>query len=285
MRNWENLSKGWPPLDYLALTFAIYLLTLCPTYAEAEIRCYCNHPSCISTGYMCKSAVGRCYSQITHEGEAAHSAHGCAENLQLPDRNLCETGDDVIKTRSDGGDWPVLMCCKEDMCNYMDIKIKIPLDSKSNKSILGDKSVSTHEKNSNYRLYEERQSALWFKAAVIAVPIAGGFILLLLVILAIRLLRSDNRRHRQILDRRRHSRGFLKAQLFVADHFCDNHTHFIPQIQRADSCKHNNIYKEISVARTDGKGYEQILDSSHDGSCNSIIVWGKGGKLDPKTLV
>ena len=35
---------------------------------------------------------------------------------------------------------------------------------------------------------------LWFRAAVIAVPIAGGLILVLLIMLALRMLRSENRR-------------------------------------------------------------------------------------------
>lgn len=35
---------------------------------------------------------------------------------------------------------------------------------------------------------------LWFRAAVIAVPIAGGLILVLLIMLALRMLRSENKR-------------------------------------------------------------------------------------------
>ena len=35
---------------------------------------------------------------------------------------------------------------------------------------------------------------VWFRAAVIAVPIAGGLILVLLIMLALRMLRSENRR-------------------------------------------------------------------------------------------
>lgn len=44
-----------------------------------------------------------------------------------------------------------------------------------------------------------QQKELWFRAAVIAVPIAGGFILVLLVLLAVRLLRNDSLRHRHHL--------------------------------------------------------------------------------------
>lgn len=37
---------------------------------------------------------------------------------------------------------------------------------------------------------------VWFRAAVIAVPIAGGLILVLLIMLALRMLRSENKRLR-----------------------------------------------------------------------------------------
>ncbi|KAG8138847.1 putative BMP and activin membrane-bound inhibitor-like protein [Naja naja] len=40
---------------------------------------------------------------------------------------------------------------------------------------------------------------LWFRAAVIAVPIAGGLILVLLIMLALRMLRSENK---QLQDQR-----------------------------------------------------------------------------------
>lgn len=61
---------------------------------------------------------------------------------------------------------------------------------------------------------------LWFKAAVIAVPIAGGFILVLLVLLAVRMLRTDTQRHRRLIQVRR-ERSLTKAQLYVTDHFSD----------------------------------------------------------------
>lgn len=65
------------------------------------------------------------------------------------------------------------------------------------------------------------QKDLWFKAAVIAVPIAGGFILILLVLLAVRMLRTDSRQHKRLIQIRR-ERSLTKAQLYVTDHFKDN---------------------------------------------------------------
>ena len=64
-----------------------------------------------------------------------------------------------------------------------------------------------------------RRADLWFKAAVIGVPIAGGFILVLLVLLAVRMLRHDQRRHRRLLRVTLHERSLTKAQHYVADHF------------------------------------------------------------------
>ena len=44
----------------------------------------------------------------------------------------------VVKTKSGPLDWPVLICCNEDMCNYMDsmdINIQVSSSTKSNGSI------------------------------------------------------------------------------------------------------------------------------------------------------
>ncbi len=144
---------------------------------------------------------------------------------------------------------------------------------------------TSRSREDEYRYLEEtyHQRDLWFKAAVIAVPIAGGFILILLVLLAIRMLRNDSRRHRQLMQMRRH-RSLTKAQLYVADHFSDKldrNVHF-NAIE-----KPNNLYKDVNIkVDYDGHGYEKITDSSnHGGSCSSIIVWGKPGKAEPAAVV
>lgn len=51
-----------------------------------------------------------------------------------------------------------------------------------------------------------------FRAAVIAVPIAGGLILVILILMAVRMLREDYRRS----DRQN---GLLKAHSFIEQHF------------------------------------------------------------------
>lgn len=77
----------------------------------------------------------------------------------------------------------------------------------------GISSKRTHET-------QKPQKDLWFKAAVIAVPIAGGFILILLVLLAVRMLKTDSRQHKRLIQIRR-ERSLTKAQLYVTDHFND----------------------------------------------------------------
>ena len=148
-------------------------------------------------------------------------------------------------------------------------------------------SLSTNEAEDQqpYSVSESySQRVLWFKAAVIAVPIAGGFILILLVLLAVRMLRNDSRRHRQLLQMRRH-RSLTKAQLYVADHFycekSDKHAHWNAMEKR------NTIYKDVNVkVDYNGHSYEKFSDSSqHGGSCSSIIVWGKPGKAEPSLTV
>ena len=74
-----------------------------------------------------------------------------------------------------------------------------------------------YSRNGGERTSEEERD-LWFKAAVIAVPIAGGFILVLLVLLAVRMLRTDSQQHRRLIQVRR-ERSLTKAQLYVTDHF------------------------------------------------------------------
>ncbi|GFR79398.1 BMP and activin membrane-bound inhibitor-like protein [Elysia marginata] len=79
-------------------------------------------------------------------------------------------------------------------------------------------SVYATDHHSARRRNENADRDLWFKAAVIAVPIAGGFILVLLVLLAVRMLRSDSTRHRRLIQIRR-ERSLTKAQMYISEHF------------------------------------------------------------------
>ena len=48
---------------------------------DSELRCHCNLPSCVATGYMCKSAMGTCFSEIVDRSDLSKSRHGCLELL------------------------------------------------------------------------------------------------------------------------------------------------------------------------------------------------------------
>ena len=121
--------------------------------------------------------------------------------------------------------------------------------------------------------YHDRE--LWFKAAVIAVPIAGGFILVLLVLLAVRMLRNDSRRHMQLMQMRRHRDVIAKAQLYVADHFCDKNDHHVcfNSLEKPVRTNVNSVYKDINVkVDIDGSGYEKLNSSFSEGKCHSNPV-------------
>ena len=116
---------------------------------------------------------------------------------------------------------------------------------------------------------------LWFKAAVIAVPIAGGFILVLLVVLAVRVLRNDNRRHRQLVQLRHH-RSLTKAQLYVADHFYQN------ELLAEPGSKPPAL--QLSASRCPEREYSQAPGAVHGAACtksntsrNSIKNQSSGG--------
>ena len=125
--------------------------------------------------------------------------------------------------------------------------------------------------------YHDRE--LWFKAAVIAVPIAGGFILVLLVLLAVRMLRNDSRRHMQLMQMRRHRDVIAKAQLYVADHFCDKNDHHLcfNSLEKPERTNTNSVYKDVNVkVDIDAGGYEKFNSSFSDGKCHSRPVSATG---------
>ncbi|CAH1790219.1 unnamed protein product [Owenia fusiformis] len=264
----------------------IMAVFLWASYVRGEIRCYCNDASCVRDHYMCKSQAGKCFSKLAYDSEATQSVHGCVEFLPEQDRNLCQGEEgDIIRTLGGAMEWPILMCCKDDMCNYIDnFDINIDINVQSPNDTLIDAKNKRRKINSTSR-YDPRlvehlpsDGDVWFKAAVIAVPISGGFILVLLVLLAIRMLKSDSRRQRHMQMRRLN--GFTKAQLYVADHFSEKSY----KVHQKHKDNKSSIYKDLSIKIE--SDFEKLYDKSlHDhssggssGSCNSIIVWGKQQK-------
>ncbi|XP_064613884.1 BMP and activin membrane-bound inhibitor homolog isoform X2 [Liolophura sinensis] len=243
---------------------------------------------------MCKSSLGKCYSMLTYEGDITHSVHGCLDSVKTEDRNLC-SGDRELMKRKKSADWPVLLCCKDDMCNYIDsLDINIVVNTKSNGSIQrGQKARPSSTSGNRHVIHtgkvEEKNSDkdVWFKAAVIAVPIAGGFILILLVLLAVRMLRTDTRRHRRLLQIRR-ERSLTRAQLYVSDHFCSKSEKKNSKHLYSSQNHHNNaVYKDVNIQLEKEKLYPEKTREKKPPSKphNSVIVWGKTAKSDVATVV
>lgn len=158
---------------------------------RADIRCHCNLAPCVSTGYMCKSELGLCFSesvQMTSSLNAAATTaprHGCVD--LLPD----VTGDtDYGCKERDDGQSPLQppselapsagwRCCRDDMCNFQ-------------RDFASPGGSEPRTRNGDHPGTPSFTHLVWFRAAVIAVPIAGGSVLVLLVLLAARLLRKDS---------------------------------------------------------------------------------------------
>ena len=133
---------------------------------------------------------------------------------------------------------------------------------------------------------------------MIAVPIAGGFILVLLVLLAVRMLRTDSRYHRRLIQIRR-ERSLTKAQLYVTDHFVDKSDQ-PNKLYSENHCHKNTSPPKVTVHN--GNTYEQVntdKNINHDSVPNaqihpqqkphlpysSYIVWGNPKKNDFATVV
>lgn len=68
--------------------FGIWLIihTVCfSIYFSDDVRCFCNLPACVSTGYMCKSKAGGCFSDLLGHSKPGspfyRGRHGCLELL------------------------------------------------------------------------------------------------------------------------------------------------------------------------------------------------------------
>lgn len=114
-------------------------ITACLCVA-GELRCYCNESGCVSTGYMCKSAAGQCFTAVEVQGDKTRATHGCLDSVPLEHRGMCggrgavdggeaarheRHKEEVVKggtpaQAGGGAKFPLLICCEEDMCNYIE---------------------------------------------------------------------------------------------------------------------------------------------------------------------
>ncbi|XP_045168150.2 BMP and activin membrane-bound inhibitor homolog [Mercenaria mercenaria] len=310
-----------------------FLLLYSVTSVDGEIRCYCNESGCVTTGYMCKSQLGMCYSHVKYKDSSMDPStstivSGCADTLQEEPRirtcavsgvgnKMTQTNVNATTVVKESNDVEIketvvvepakadineinnnvdptkqeLICCTLDMCNYRDsYELSVIIEQAPDRrgSTDGISSKRTHET-------PKPQKDLWFKAAVIAVPIAGGFILILLVLLAVRMLRTDSRQHKRLIQIRR-ERSLTKAQLYVTDHFIDkdkslvtndnqiyskNHSHAQCHSQsskrdhnhshRHSNCHHHHHKQCHPKVTTDREGhtYEQIVSQNSDTNSNA----------------
>lgn len=278
----------WRQMKGLVL-LTLYIVSV----VDGEIRCYCNESGCVTTGYMCKSQLGMCYSHIKYKNPSDPSlttiVSGCADTLQEEprirtcvvskiDNNMAEdlesnaTNDVEIKeaivvepsnsnvheTNNVDSSEPELICCTQDMCNYRDsYELSIIIDQAPDRKGITDgiSSRRTHESS-------KPQKDLWFKAAVIAVPIAGGFILILLVLLAVRMLRTDSRQHKRLIQIRR-ERSLTKAQLYVTDHFIDKDKIIVTNDNQIYKQKHSQVHYSPNSTRKSNHSQRHSGSSCH----------------------
>lgn len=219
--------------------------------------------------------------------------------VEITDSNV----NNIVENSVDPSHDQTITCCSNDMCNYRDsLDISIVIDTQSNESAMKGRrdfyGTSSENKGLTSKVEHHPQKDLWFKAAVIAVPIAGGFILVLLVLLAVRMLRTDSRYHRRLIQIRR-ERSLTKAQLYVTDHFIDK-----PDKQNKllseNHCHINTLPPKVTVSN--GNTYEQVNTDKSADNCNenipkvhsqlnshmpysSFIVLGKPKKNDFATVV
>uniref|UniRef100_UPI00398F0B64 BMP and activin membrane-bound inhibitor homolog n=1 Tax=Pristiophorus japonicus TaxID=55135 RepID=UPI00398F0B64 len=190
-----NLVSVWLQLELCVISIL---------FSKGEIRCYCDGPQCVATGYMCKSQLAACFTRLLDpQNVNSPLLHGCMDTFSNT-TEICHSQSSYHHK----GHWSLLECCWEDMCNYKGLQ-EVLLHSGNSMSDRRAKKQRTPGDTS--LAYQQKANAkeIWFRAAVIAVCIAGAFILVLLVMLALRMLRSENRRlqrqHEQMISRLHYS--------------------------------------------------------------------------------
>ncbi|KAK1174033.1 hypothetical protein AOXY_G4298 [Acipenser oxyrinchus oxyrinchus] len=177
----SNLISIWLQLELCAMAVLL---------AKGEIRCYCDAAHCVATGYMCKSELNACFTRLLDpQNTNSPLTHGCLDPTANT-ADVCHAG----RTESRAGASEKLECCHDDMCNYRGLHDVVSYP-RGDSSDHGTRYQPDSSRNLLTRVQDLTSSKeLWFRAAVIAVPIAGGLILVLLIMLALRMLRSENKR-------------------------------------------------------------------------------------------
>ncbi|KAI1292810.1 BMP and activin membrane-bound inhibitor -like protein [Halotydeus destructor] len=214
------------------------LLALIST-ALGDIRCFCNLAHCTTSNYMCKSIGPRaaCYSEYLGPTLSLESSrHGCVERLPSELQDICTLAASNVRSHvaADGRSqssklrlpsrFPSLTCCQQDMCNYVG---KLDVGGHSVGRPANQSHKEFHGRPGSYSSSLSPPGAQswpdlwWFKIVVIAVPVGGSAVLVLLILLAIRLLKQDSKRQRNLTElRKQRERHSVKPDLLLmtSDH-------------------------------------------------------------------
>ncbi|XP_026148074.1 BMP and activin membrane-bound inhibitor homolog a [Mastacembelus armatus] len=254
----SSLVSIWLQLELCAMAV---LLT------KGDIRCYCDAPHCVATGYMCKSQLNACFTKVLDPLHAnSPLTHGCLDPIASA-ADICSSsssrGRDAL-----GGTWATMLeCCHDDMCNYRGLHDL----AHARDSTDGRYQTDGNNRNMVTRVQELASAKeVWFRAAVIAVPIAGGLILVLLIMLALRMLRSENKRlqdqRQQMLSRLHYS--------FHGHHSKKGHVAQLDLECMVPVTGHENCCLTCDKMRQADPGNDKIL---------SLVHWGMysgHGKLE-----
>ncbi|XP_074036374.1 uncharacterized protein [Leptinotarsa decemlineata] len=162
-------------------------------FSTDYVRCFCNLPSCVTTGYMCKSSGGTCFSDVIDQSASVYRGHhGCLELLNEEDQqSKCQRRGINERTtiRRKENSKSLLICCHHDMCNHIESP---PAKNLMNDSLLDDVTQVTETRYQQKETFLYSEADVWFRAATIAVPICGAVILFLLIALAVKILKSEH---------------------------------------------------------------------------------------------
>ncbi|XP_076266807.1 BMP and activin membrane-bound inhibitor homolog [Rhynchophorus ferrugineus] len=147
-----------------------------------NVRCFCNLPRCVATGYLCKSNRG-CFSDFELT-RFSSGRHGCMEFLTESQQGTCLLN--LHNPRAGIRSSPV--CCTNDLCNHVDSpNAKILLNN-----TLGEEEAANKQQGNSREELLYSNSEVWFRAATIAVPICGAVILFVLIALAVKILKKEH---------------------------------------------------------------------------------------------
>ncbi|KAM6977338.1 BMP and activin membrane-bound inhibitor homolog a [Aplochiton taeniatus] len=175
--------------SFISIWLQLELCAMAVLLTKGEIRCYCDAPHCVATGYMCKSELNACFTKVLDPFNLnSPLTHGCLDPV-VSAADVCSSSK---TTEVSLGGISTIECCHDDMCNYRGLNDLAHTRESTDHSRYQPEGSSRNLITRVQELASAKE--VWFRAAVIAVPIAGGLILVLLIMLALRMLRSENKR-------------------------------------------------------------------------------------------